>query len=528
MESILSLLLGIQVKSNKNGLLPFSLDESILGLKTCFLEWSFGKILQILMKAVDLTICEKLIGKEKDPHGMLENLNHKACCENPWFVKVREDKRSIASSLCKLELLGARIRCEVCKKSFVPLFVFLGLERYQNKTNEFKKIVFEMVIDQSYRRGKKQLDQLTGSVLSLGQLWRTVMLDKKFALKISKKDIKTGEFWRLMDIEIKAKIAKDPLHSILADGTCFKLQKAPVDIKREMKKLKKKQKAEKNGTENTLENEPDSKFSDKARPLQSEVRIIYGITKKEETIPLGVYTDKESWRYIGRDIYKRFGKHPKLKKEPIAEVLVADGEEALFEGLGKLTRTQQRCQWHFNHEFKAVFQYGDKGSKEDRIKYQGQIQTIMDELHEKILKETNPSEQRKLELEAEIFKSEIQLDKLADKLHETNNEESETYVRNATNKLFTYLKHHLRLEHLGPKVTSLLERFMREIGRRIKKIAWNWSAKGAATLCYIILIRQMNNDLWENYWKKILNVTGNLKVMPEGAFIKKQEPSLLQ
>jgi hypothetical protein len=139
-----------------------------------------------------------------------------------------------------------------------------------------------MVIDQSYRRGKKQLDQLTGSVLSLGQLWRTVMLDKKFALKISKKDIKTGEFWRLMDIEIKAKIAKDPLHSILADGTCFKLQKAPVDIKREMKKLKKKQKAEKNGTENTLENEPDSLLSGLILKTGRQVGVLAGVGRFAE------------------------------------------------------------------------------------------------------------------------------------------------------------------------------------------------------------------------------------------------------
>ena len=527
MDSILSLLLGIHVNRNENGLLPFNLDEAILGSKSCFLDFSFEKLHQVLLSTIDDEICKNLIGKSTDPSGMLKNLNHKNCCESPNFLKVRSDKRVISTTICKLHLWGTRVRCASCRQSFVPLFIFLGLVRYQNKSNELKKVVFEMVIDQSYRRGKKQLDQLTGSVLSLGQLWRTVMKDKNFALKISKKDVKSGGFWKLMDIEIKAKIAKDPLHSILADGTGFKLQKAPVDIKREMKKLKKKQKAEKNGSINNSENEPDSKFSDKARPLQSEVRIIYGITKKEETIPLGVYTDKESWKQIGNDIYKRFGKHPKLKTEPIAEVLVADGEEALFEGLSKLTRSQQRCQWHFTHDFKAVFQYGDNGSKVDRIKYQSQIQVIMDELHEKILKETNPNEQKKLELEAEILKSELQLKALADKLQETNNEQAETYVRNAMNKLFTYLKHHLRLEHLGPKVTSKLERFMREIGRRIKKIAWNWSAKGAATLCYIILIRQMNNDLWENYWKKILNITGDLKVMLEGGFIKNQAPSLL-
>lgn len=511
MESILSLLLGVRVESNKNGLLPFSLDEAILGLKKCFLEWSFAKILQVLMKAVDLLICETLIGKSKDPTGMLANLKHKSCCESPSFLKVRDDKRVIATTLCKLELFAARLRCQECGKSFVPLFVFLGLSRYQNKSNELKKIAFEMFVDQSYRRGKKQLDELTGSVMSLGQLWRTIMKDASFALKLDKTDVKTGDFWIAMDAEVREIIKSDPLHAILADGTGFKLQKEPIDLKKELKKLK----------------NPDSKFENKARPLQSEVRVIYGLTKSDDVLPLGVYTNKQTWKQIGSDIYKRFGKHEKLKREPIAEVLIADGEEALFEGLGKLAKTEQRCQWHFTHDFRVVYQYEDGGSKEDRLKYQDQIQAIMDELHQKILEETNPSEQKKLELEAEIIKSELQLKKLADRLQETQHEHAETYVRNAMNKLFTYLRHYLRLEHLGPKVTSKMERFMREIGRRIKKIAWNWSARGAATLCYIILIRQMNNGLWERYWKKILNVTGNLKLAHEGAMMKNQEPSFL-
>lgn len=511
MESILSLLLGLRVESNKHGLLPFSLDEAIIGLKKCFLEWSFAKLLQVILKLVDVTICERLIGKDCASLGMLKNLNYKPCCDSPWFLKSRDAERTIATTICKFELTGSRLRCGGCGKSFVPLFIFLGITKYQNKSNELIKTVFEMVVDQTYRRSKKQLDELTGSILSLGQLWRTVMKDKRFLLKLSKKDVKTGEFWKVMDEAVRELIANDPLHAILADGTGFKLQKEPVDVEKELKKLK----------------NPDSKFVNKARPLQSEVRVIYGLTKSNEVIPLGVYTHKESWKQIGNDIYKRFGKHEKLKKEPLAEVLIADGEEALFIGLKKLAKTEQRCQWHFTHDFKVVFQYLDEGKKEDRIQYQNQIQTIMDELHEKILKETNPSEQKKLELEAEIMKSELQLEKLADKLNETSHEGAEVYVRNATYSLFTYLKHYLRLQHLGPKVTSKLERFMREIGRRIKKIAWNWSARGVATLGYIILVRQMNNKLWEKYWKKVLNVTGNLKLSSEGVFIKNQEVSFL-
>jgi hypothetical protein len=40
---------------------------------------------------------------------------------------------------------------------------------------------------------------------------------------------------------------------------------------------------------------------------------------------------------------------------------------------------------------------------------------------------------------------------------------------------------------ITPRVTSKLERLMREINRRIKKFAFNWSEKGAATITRLII-----------------------------------------
>jgi len=236
MESILSVLLGVRVERNRHGLLPFSLDEAILGLKQCFLEWSFAKVLQVLLRLVDVLVCERLIGKSLDPIGMLKNLNHKACCDDAWFLKSRDATRTVGTTICKLELTATRLRCGSCGRSFVPLFVFLGLTRYQNKSNELTKVVFEMVIDQTYRRSKKQLDQLTGTVLSLGQLWRTTMRDKRF-IKITKNELQVGHFWRTMDEQVREVLKQDSLHAILADGTGFKLQNAPINVARELKKM---------------------------------------------------------------------------------------------------------------------------------------------------------------------------------------------------------------------------------------------------------------------------------------------------
>lgn len=512
MDSILSLLLGVQIKRNEHGLIPFPLDECIIGATTLFENRAYDAVICTFLNRVDEDICSKLIGKFTDPSGMLQNLKMDPCCKNLIFEKSRMHSRKIMTSLCKLEIHAVRVRCIGCGKSFVPLTKFLGLRPRQNKSNELLQKVIEMAVDQTYRRGLSQLQSLTGINMSLGQMWRTVIQSEFFNLN-SINGSNPDNFQLVMDQEIKAMIVKDPLHAILADGTGYKLQREPINIDAEIKKQK----------------ESDSKFIEKSRPLQSEVRIIFGITKRKVLIPMGVYTDKESWKTIGKDLYKRFGKNEKLKPEPIADVLIADGEEALFRGLRKLAKKEQRCQWHFTHEFKGVFQYQDEGKKEDRKNYQSEIQTTMDQIHETVTATDTKdlTEQKKLELEAEIINAELTMEKLADKLKEQSHFKSEGYVRNATYKLFTYLRYYLKTGILGSKVTSQLERFMREVGRRIKKIAWNWSAKGVAALCYIILVRAMNRSLWGNYWKRILGVTGNFKMTFDNVFLKNQEPSLL-
>ncbi|MBS3917641.1 MAG: hypothetical protein KG012_02010, partial [Deltaproteobacteria bacterium] len=61
---------------------------------------------------------------------------------------------------------------------------------------------------------------------------------------------------------------------------------------------------------------------------------------------------------------------------------------------------------------------------------------------------------------------------------------------------------------IAPKTTSLLERVFREIGRRLKKIAWGWSDQAVTNLSKMILIRQYARDKWEQYWKEKLGIKG--------------------
>ena len=58
----------------------------------------------------------------------------------------------------------------------------------------------------------------------------------------------------------------------------------------------------------------------------------------------------------------------------------------------------------------------------------------------------------------------------------------------------------------------MVERVMRELARRIKRIAYGWSDKGVTKIARIILKRFTNEKEWEDYWKKKMNIIGNVVI----------------
>jgi len=54
---------------------------------------------------------------------------------------------------------------------------------------------------------------------------------------------------------------------------------------------------------------------------------------------------------------------------------------------------------------------------------------------------------------------------------------------------------------------------MREIGRRLKRIAHGWSEEGAAKMTRIILKRMLAPEDWLQYWNKRLGLDGNVRLL---------------
>jgi hypothetical protein len=61
----------------------------------------------------------------------------------------------------------------------------------------------------------------------------------------------------------------------------------------------------------------------------------------------------------------------------------------------------------------------------------------------------------------------------------------------------------------------LLERIFREIGRRIKRIAWGWSDATVTKLSKMIILKKYSKEKWEQYWKRKLSIDGNFTIQIE-------------
>ena len=79
-----------------------------------------------------------------------------------------------------------------------------------------------------------------------------------------------------------------------------------------------------------------------------------------------------------------------------------------------------------------------------------------------------------------------------------------TYIRRAKLGMFGYIRRWLKWGLISPRASSMVERGMREPGRRLKKTACGWSDKGATKIARIILKRFTNAKAWEDYWQNKL------------------------
>ena len=236
---------------------------------------------------------------------------------------------------------------------------------------------------------------------------------------------------------------------------------------------------------------------------KGELRAVIGLTKAGRVEPLGCFTNAE-WPEIERIIKERI-----KEADPLNIPFIYDGEPGLDGFLSDIAETQ-RCTWHGPRGlYHALWEDGIK-KKESQPETDKLKQFIGIELPEgdfEILKEED-----KKQVKSQYESSKSKIKELIETFREKGYKHGTAYLENLSERLFTNIELWLKTGIIAPKTTSLLERVFREIGRRLKRIAWGWADKTVTNLSKMIMIRQYSREKWEQYWKEKLGIKGYFKV----------------
>jgi hypothetical protein len=188
---------------------------------------------------------------------------------------------------------------------------------------------------------------------------------------------------------------------------------------------------------------------------------------------------------------------------------VFDGEPGLDHFLADVAQSQ-RCTWHGPRGlYHALWQDGlrkkDSQPAIDQVKHLIGIELPAGDFE--ILKEED-KEPVKSRYEA----SKAQIQQLIETFRHKGYTYGAAYLENISDRLFTHIELWLQSGVIAPKTISLLERVFREIGRRLKRIAWGWSDQVATKLSKMILLKQYSRSEWEQYWKQKLDIKGYFQI----------------
>jgi hypothetical protein len=243
---------------------------------------------------------------------------------------------------------------------------------------------------------------------------------------------------------------------------------------------------------------------------QGELRVVIGLDSAGRAVPLGTWSNK-SWEEITSEL------EAQAQGKPLAEQLSCDGERGLADRLGRLVNSVQRCHWHMVHDLDN-FMWNDKAPLGERRQEQKKLAGIIGiQLPKTDFEAVKPEE--KQQLEERVKQADEQLSDLVRLLRAKGYNQAATYIGYAQDKLFKYVDFWMSTGVAAPRTTSYLERLMREIGRRLKRIAFGWSEAGAAKMARIIIRRFCSAEQWTNYWKTKLGLTGKVIIQLRGVKI---------
>jgi len=190
------------------------------------------------------------------------------------------------------------------------------------------------------------------------------------------------------------------------------------------------------------------------------------------------------------------------------DMLVSDGESGIDQSFSKLCNSHQRCHWHCVQDLNYTM-WQDKAEKIERRQMQKKLAAIIGiELPEEDFEKVEDSD--KTSLAQAVAAAECDVRKLIKKLLDKGYGRAADYLIRASKNMFSYVRRWLLTGIVGPRASSMIERMMRELARRLKRMAFGWSEEGAAKMARIIIKRFTSAGQWEKYWKDRLRIQDNV------------------
>lgn len=361
----------------------------------------------------------------------------------------QRERRGLRTELGPLSVETRQVVCGVCGKRFRVLGPLLKVAARARPTIGLRHMAAETMTDLSYRKGG-------GRMAALAQ----VEVPKSSAQRW----MVAGDWDALQEPAFKPK-TWESFQGLLADGTGYKRQ----------------------GAETT----------------RGQLRLMMGVTgSPRRLVPLGVWADS-SWEEIDKQMLEQ------KPKEVLPPVVAIDGETGQ-EALGNLAQNIQRCQWHVPHQLGfALWKDGlRKPEREPHIdKLAGVIKIDLPAGEYRDI----PQEMRD-QIQGQLLESKEAMSALVRSFQHKGYLAAASYLRNASEHTFTVVEKWLEMGYMPPKAISLLERVMREMGRRIKKIGASWKDEGVLAVARVLMTRIYDQKRWRDYWAKLLDIRGRCVV----------------
>ena len=440
----------------------FSLDELVYRMQELFHRQAFPELLAEILMMFDAYL--RL------------NVERRTClpltcgCGSGMFVLDGRRPRKIRTTIGTVDLPHlTRVKCAHCGRTCVPVVELCGLDLYQTKTAGVEKLVVEQCVQTSYRRATKAICDMTGVSVSHSTSHRWVLRTDADEIRVPEDVIATAG---------NPDRVPKPV-TIFADGTYCKGR------------------------------------TDDGGARRRDVKVIVGVRQSGDVFPIGTWTGDETWTDIGNELERR-----KVKFAD-GSILVSDGEEGLAENISKLANGSfQRCHWHAVRDTYMSMWY-DGGRIKDIRPVQNRLKKILAiELPKEDFEQVDKEQVGAIE--ARMGESERALDALIADIRGRGFVKAAAYLEKARHSMFSYLRRWLALGIACPRASSLIERTMRELARRLKRIAYGWKADGLNKVSKLLLKIFSNEDEWKRYWDERMSISNNVLLyfkMTKPAFV---------